>query len=513
MMHLPVLLFLLPFLAALIVPIGGYFVKSLPRRFTILTMIGTTCISVYGLMYVMEAGAVRVFLGGWGYSASGVPLGIEWVLDPLSALIAVVVSVIGLVGVVGSADAVEKELGRRDTFYYSAVLLLITGLMGMVVTGDLFNLFVFIEVGSISAYALVASGGKGAPRAALRYLLLGSLGASFYLLGIGFLYAATGSLNMTDVAARLSSESADPRLPVIAGIFIVVGLGVKIGMFPLHTWMPSAYARCPLGAAVIMAPLVTKVSGLALLRVLYWVLIPGGLQDDTLILSILMWSGAIGMVYGAVMALLENDFRRLLGYSSISQMGLVVLGIGIANQPAMQGAVLHIANDAIMKAAMFLAATVAAIQYDVRLVSQLRTLRYQAPWTAGTIAVAGISLVGLPPLAGFFGKWYVLQGAMQAEQWIMAGAIVIGGLGSAAYVFRIIEQLYFTPVEKEITRREGPWLTVGACVLCSVGIIVLGLGSAYVVMDLINPGLPIMLTPSVAEGADLLVSQSEGGAR
>ncbi|MEX0742510.1 MAG: proton-conducting transporter membrane subunit, partial [Phycisphaeraceae bacterium] len=358
----------------------------------------------------------------------------------------------------------------------------------------LFNLFVHVEVAAISSYALVASGGRGAPRAALRYLIIGSLGASRYLLGVGFLYAATGSLNMADVSARLAEGWPEPRLVLVGSVLILVGLGVKMGLFPLHGWMPAAYSRAPIAASALMAPLMTKVAAYALIRVMFWVFGAAYLIDDRFILEVVLWAGAAAVMLGGVIAFVQTDIRRLLAYSSVSQVGLVAVGVGLANAQGMIGSFLHIANDALMKGALFLFAGVALLRFGVRNVEDLPKLRGQAPWTGLVVVIAGLSLVGIPPLAGFFGKWYVLMGSLAAERWVIAAAVVIGSIATVGYVFKILEKMYYAPVpelaEGVEPVREGPTGMVVASVVFAVGLIVLGLYNASVVDWVIIPAMP-----------------------
>jgi len=483
---LPVLMFLTPFVAALLCAIVGWYWRSGCRLIAIVAMAVTAGLSLRAAFVTAADGPLTVHMGGWAP-----PIGIELMVDPLSALVAAVIGVVGLLLIVGGATPVIRELRRRELFYYSVALLLVAGLMGMTVTHDLFNLFVHLEVASLSAYALTAGGRAGAPRAALRYLLIGSLGASLYLLGVGFLYAATGSLNMTDVANRLAD--AEPALVAVAATLTVGGLGIKMGLFPLHVWMPDAYARAPMAGASLMAPLVTKVSAYAMVRVLFWVFGLELLLDQQILLELLAWAGALAVIVGAVMALLQNDLWRLLAYSSISQMGIVALGFGLANGPSLTGGVLHIANDALMKGALFIATAAILMRFNVRQVDQLWRLRGRAPWIATVFVVGGWSLVGLPPMCGFFGKWYVLTGAVEAERWGLVAAIVVGSLATAAYVARIVEQLFFARLpegEAPPPGGAGVRLTVAMSVLLAAGILLFGLFSGPAIDALIAPVLP-----------------------
>jgi multicomponent Na+:H+ antiporter subunit D len=485
--NVPALLFVIPFMAAIVIAAAGWVVRGLARPLALFALALTAGVSVLSAARVMQHGTLQGRMGGWPP-----PIGIELLVDPLSAFVAVVVAVVALVVVTGSTGQVRPELGDRETVYYACVLLLVSGLMGMVVTGDLFNLFVQLEVASLSAYALVAAGGRGAPRAGLHYLIIGSMGASLYLMGVGFLFAATGSLNMADVARLLGD--ADPRLVVVGGLLIVGGLGIKMALFPLHMWMPSAYSRAPAASASLMAPLVTKVSAYALIRVLFWVFGAGTLQVDRVLLEVLVAAGAAAMVVGGVMAFVQTDLRRLLAYSSIGQMGVVALGIGLANTAGLTGAVLHIANDALMKGVLFLAAGIALIRFGVRDVGDLGRLRGRAPWTSAAVAVAGLSLVGVPPLSGFFGKWYVLTGTLADGRYVLAGALVVGSLASVGYVFRIFEPLFFGKPADDApdmpVRREGGSPVVVACAVLALLVILLGIGNERVVSLIVLPALP-----------------------
>jgi multicomponent Na+:H+ antiporter subunit D len=519
--NLPVTLFIIPFTAALLAAALGWVIPGIARWISLGALLVTAVMAVMAIPAVLEAGSLHTHLAGWAP-----PFGIEVVLDPLSAFVAALVAVVAFIVIAGSESHVHAELPGRRTVYHACVLLLLSGLMGMVITNDLFNLFVQLEVASLSAYALVAAGGRGAPKAGLTYLMVGTFGASLYLMGVAFLYAATGSLNMSDVASLI--PAADQRLVFTGGMLMIAGLGIKAAIFPLHTWMPAAYALAPAPAASLMAPLVTKVSAYALIRIVFWVFGAGTVASMPPLLELLAWGGALAMVVGGILALLQDDFRRLLAYSSVGQMGVIAVGIGLANQNSLTGAVLHIANDALMKAVLFLGAGLALIRFGVRRVNDLHKLRGKAPWTAAAMTIAALSLVGVPPLSGFFGKWYVLNGAIAERRWILAAALVVGSLATVGYVFRILEQLFFfserpaakpaavpapahaagsqpataavlvpagggaaaSPTVFARPGREGSIGVVAACAVLAAGIVMLGLANARVVSLVVLPALP-----------------------
>lgn len=500
----PALLFVVPFVAALLIAVLKPFAPGAARPVAVSAATATAALALWALPRVLVDGTLRVGLGGWP-----APLGIELVLDPLAAGMAVLVSLTALGVLASTRPFVEVELPGHHPLFLALALLLVSGLMGMVVTGDLFNLFVHLEVASLSAYALVAAGGRrGAPRSGLRYLLIGSFGASLYLAGVGFLYGATGTLNMEDLSQRMAG--ADPELVRTGGLLVIVGLAIKMGLYPLHLWMPSAYARGPAASTALMGPLVTKVSAYALLRVLLFTLGLGTVVGQLPLAEIVAWLGAASVLAGGAMALVQDDLRRLFAYSSVGQIGVVALGIGLADVPGVTGAVLHLAADTLVKASLFLAAGTALIHLGVDTVDELRTLRGRAPWTSAAIALSGLSLVGIPPLAGFYGKWYVLNAAVAEERWAFVAALLLGSLASVGYVFRLIERLYFVPAPAQRGApahvpgggpegagrwREAPTAAVFATVAFASLSVALGLANALVVSAVVAPSLPGPLLP------------------
>lgn len=481
--NLPIVLYAVPFLAALLAAATGWYVRGAARALAATATAVTAGVAALLLARVMAEGTLMTPLGGWPP-----PLGIALVVDRLSALMAVLISGVAAVTVMGSGGHVRQELPGRQTLYYACVLLATAGLLGIALTGDLFNLFVHLEVVSLAAYALVAAGGRGAPRAAMAYLIIGTVGATLYLLGVGFLYSATGTLNMADTARLIGG--AHPRLVAVGTLLIVAGLGIKMALFPLHRWMAAAYQLAPAGSAAFMAPLVTKVSAYALIRVLFWVHGEEALRSG-LALDLLAWAGAAAIVAGGAMALAEPDLRRLLAYSSIGQMGIIMLGVGLANTAGMTGAVLHIASDALMKGVLFLAAGSALLRFGVTRVEDLNRLRGRTPWLGLAVTVAGLSLIGVPPLGGFYGKWYVLNGAIQEGRWVFVAALAVGSLATIGYVSRILERLYFAaPGTEQSPAPHGESLAVGACLALAACVVLLGLGNESVVRSLVWPALP-----------------------
>src|SRR6056297_3354386 len=259
-----------PALGLLVVMVGAFLVAALgywKRRLaypatllTLLTFLGT---AIYGLERVLTLGPLHYRMAGWEP-----PVGIELNLDALSAFVITMIALVSLLVCVYAGTAVRRENPERESTFYGMLLVMLLGLTGMVITADLFNLYVWFEVSSLAGYALMAVGHKKAPVSAFRYLLLGTLGASFYLLGVGYLYVLTGSLNMFDVAGRLGELQSNPAL-WISVVFMVGGLGLKMALFPMHLWLPDAYTYASSTSTAIIAPLMTKVSAYVMIRVLY----------------------------------------------------------------------------------------------------------------------------------------------------------------------------------------------------------------------------------------------------
>ena len=262
--NLPGILFLIPFLAGLLIAVLGPLHREFLRHAVILVLAVFTAAALWALYEVLDKGPIRYALSGWAP-----PVGIEWHLDGLAGLMIVLVAALSLLSLLNVGPEINRKLGHRIVHFYTLVLILISALTGIVLSADLFNLFVFFEVASLCAYALVAVSGGSALLSAFRYLILGTIGASFYLLGVGYLYAATGTLNMADLAERLPAL-LESRAVISGLVFIFIGLGVKMALIPLHGWLPDAYAHAPDWVTPLLSSLNTKVALYAMVRISFW---------------------------------------------------------------------------------------------------------------------------------------------------------------------------------------------------------------------------------------------------
>jgi multicomponent Na+:H+ antiporter subunit D len=432
--QLPALLIVVPLLCALISPLIAYFSTKLLRGLNLAAIFASFLCAVGALLRVLAEGDWHYRFGGWAP-----PWGIEYVIDPLSGGMAVLISLLSLLVLFYTGPFLQEDGWLRKGIYYALYTLLTTGLLGMVVTGDVFNLYVFLEISSLTAYALIASGGGKATFAAFRYVLVGTVGASFYLLGVGFLYALTGSLNMADLAERLQPLLDSPAV-LLAVIFILVGIGIKMALFPLHGWLPDAYTYAPPAAIPFISGVMTKVMAYVLLRFFFFIF--GAHGFIPVVLEVVGWLAAAGIILASVMALAQSDFRRMLAYSSVAQVGYIALGMAIGNFYGLIGAVLHLLNHAVMKSCLFLAAGGVKWKTGEHLVAKYAGMSRQMPLTMGALLLAALSMVGIPPTAGFFSKWYLLWGALEKDLWIYAVVIILSSLLNALYFFRVLEQVY-----------------------------------------------------------------------
>jgi len=419
---------------------------------------GTTlAIAIALAVMVHQGGPISYEMGGWA-----APWGIEYVIDQLDSLILALVSAIATLVLIHSGPSVEAEIHRRQIpQFYVLFLLCLTGLLGMAATGDVFNLFVFLEISSLSTYALVAmSTDTRAQSAAFRYLILGSLGATFYVIGIGLLYMMTGTLNMEDLS-RLIPDVAETRTVAVAVAFLTVGLSLKLALFPLHKWMPSAYTYAPSTVTAFIAATSTKVAIYVLVRIFFTVL--GPIEafkslpiaiSETQVISIL---AVMAMISGSTVAIFQVNVKRLLAYSSIAQIGYMVLGISMISITGMTAGLLHMINHALIKATLFMALGCVMLRVGSVRLENLDGIGYRMPVTFAAFLVGALSLIGVPMTAGFISKLYLVKAALEDGHWIMAAAVLIASLLAIIYVWRVLEVAYFhAPPANAPKLKEAP---------------------------------------------------------
>lgn len=431
--QLPVLIIIIPLIFAFITPLLGWWKGRLCYPWMLLSLSLCMICSVFVLFRVINTGTIHYYLGNWPP-----PWGIEYVIDHLNALMLVVITVTALLVAVYSKKSLEQEIPGKIVYFYTVFLLQVVGFMGIVITGDMFNLYVFLEITSLTGYALIAVGEDGAPLASFRYIIMGTVGACFYLLGVGYLYIATGSLNIADLS-RLLPSIYSSKVILVAFAFFFVGIAIKMALFPLHVWLPDAYTRAPSAASALIAPLMTKVSVYVMIRVMFTVFKPSFTIDMLPIPDIMVGLGIFAIIAGAIMALAQTDFKRMVCYIVIAEIGYMVGGTGLANSIAMKGVILHILNDAIMTLGLFTVAGIIAYQFGGHRLSDFRDLFKKMPFTMAAFVVTALSIIGVPPTCGFFSKWYLIQGAVIAHCWMFVVALLFSSLINIILFFRIFE--------------------------------------------------------------------------
>jgi multicomponent Na+:H+ antiporter subunit D len=418
-------------------------------------------------LQVAEAGVISYALGSWPP-----PWGIEYRVDALNAFVLVLVALLGAIVMPYAKISIAAELPEEQEYLFFAMYCLcLAGLLGIVITGDAFNLFVFLEISSLSSYVLIALGRRRqALAAAYQYLVMGTIGATFYVIGVGLLYLMTGTLNMADMAGRLAG--VQEVRPLIAALgFITVGIGLKLALFPLHQWLPNAYTYAPSIVTAFLAATATKVSVYVLIR-WYFSVFSHHPRLGEMTYELLMVLSIAAIVSMSLVALFQDDLKRMLAYSSVAQIGYITLGVSLANPSGLTAATTHLFNHGITKGALFLLVGSLALRCRTTRLSQLSGIASRMPVTAFGVVLAGLSLIGVPGTAGFVTKWYLVRASLERGSWWLAALIVATSLIALGYVWRFVESAYLRAPGPEAPRAgEAPlsmllpaWLLVAACV-------------------------------------------------
>ena len=447
-----------------VVPLFGALLAALSRRGRtayVLALIVSWLMPVISsllLWQALTAGPISYHLGGWPP-----PWGIEYRIDAFNGLVLMMISAVGALIMPFAYRSVADEIDAdKQAWFYSMYLLCLTGLLGIAATGDAFNAFVFLEVSSLSAYVLIGLGrDRRALLASFQYLIMGTIGATFYVIGIGLLYTVTGSLNIFDIGARLASAFAVQPNAVFAALgFIAVGLGLKLALFPLHVWLPNAYAYAPSVVTAFLAATATKVAVYLLVRFAFGVF-GQALDFHALPVADFILALSVAAMYvAAFVAIFETNLKRMLAYSSVSQIGYITLGIGIANKTGLTGSIVHLVNHAMMKGALFLALGAVVFRIGSVKLDDLAGIGRRMPLTMAAFTVAGFGLVGTPGTVGFISKWYLAIGALDAGNWFLVFLIVGSSLMALVYVGRVVEVVWFRDTGPAAANASDPPLSM-----------------------------------------------------
>lgn len=437
--HLPALQVVVPMLTA------AFVVLLQPRGLAWMAALAASTyalVNAIQLTFLVNGGNTITYeMGNWP-----APFGIVLEIDSFSAILLLVITGASTLVLAGGRASVDSQIAtERQPMFYAAWLLAVAGFSGIVVTGDAFNIFVFMEISSLASYILVAGGpNRKVLPAAFKYLVMGTIGATFYLIGVGLVYMMTGTLNLADMDLRVAGV-ADQRPILAAAGFITVGLALKAAVFPLHVWLPNAYTWAPHMVTAFLAACATKVSLYIMLRFDFYVfhgnLDYHGIQFTYFFVPLAL----LAILVGSSVAMMERNVKRLFAFSSVAQIGYIVLGVSLLTETGLIAGIVHFFNHALAKCAAFLAMAAFAFAAASLKIEDLRGLAKQMPLTFVAFAIAGISLIGVPGTAGFISKWYLISAALEmgAIGIVLIAVILISSLMAVVYVWRVVEAVAF----------------------------------------------------------------------
>lgn len=506
--QLPAIMVTAPMFGALVIGLAGQKDHRLCFPIALTALLVSLGSAVGAARFVFTHGPLDYFVAGWDQPLA---IGIQLRLDYLNSLVVVL---IGVATTLVSFFSIRR-VGALDTaktpHFYILFLLLCTGLYGITITADAFNLFVLVEITSLTSYGLIAMGSsRRGTHAALNYLLMGTIGASFYLLGVGYLYLKTGTLNMQDIHNILQTNDAvsNSKAVTIAFLFILVGIWVKMAFFPLHGWLPNAYSYCPSSTACLLAPLMTKISVYVMIRVmtsifgLEWIFNRLGWSHLVVILAV------IAIIAGSVLALAQREIKKMLCYLIVAEVGYMVGGAWLSDSGywGLTGATYHILADALMTLCLFVVAGIWSKSINAREIDDLEGIFKKMPITCIGFVVGALAMIGVPPTAGFFSKFYLIRGAIGGGHWEYVAALLFSSLVNAVLFFRIFEIGFFGkhPPEghdhahhedeedqRPVLAKEVSWRVTIPLMVTAVLIILLGLFNGPVV-EFIRGAFPII---------------------
>ncbi len=471
--HLPVFMILLQILTAVITPIIYKWKKQIMDYILIVVGGINTIISILILKNILQNGSTKYVFGNWSSY-----FGIEVVFDYITGLALVFISVIFFILLCYATREVRGEVEEgRLGWYFSLLFLLIGSMYGMAMAFDIFNLYVFMEVSLITSVAIIAIKDTAhSVEGAFRYLIFNAIGSGCILLGIGMIYQVTGYLNFQLISEGLPYGISNyPHVIMAAVALFVMGFGLKIALFPLHVWLPDSYTAAPTSSTAVLAGLVTKIYAIVLIRIIYTILYP----DIVALLPlgrILRFLAALAILAGSFFAIVQDDIKRMLAYSSVSQMGYIVLGFSLFSQTGLQGAFLHIINYAFMKITLFLTVGNIIKSTGRRKIRELKGIGKKMPITLMAFTMASLAMIGIPPFNGFFSKWYLALGSLEAQKPIFVIIIIISSLLNAIYYLPIIINSFFhQPIQELDKVKEVSSRLYLPVILLGTGCLLLGL--------------------------------------
>lgn len=423
---------IIPLAAGFFIPVFGKRIKPLGGITALIATLTLSLFSIYAAYLLKTDKVLACSLGRWS-----APVGISMVVDGLSCFMLVIVNTVAFLAALYSIEYVKRYTDPWK--FFSLFMLMVAGMNGVIVSGDLFNLYVFLEVAAIAAYSLVAFGVEREElEAAFKYAVMGAVGSSFIVLGIAFVYSYTSTLNMADIALSVSSPGAEKPI-LFASVLFLMGFGLKTALVPFHAWLPDAHSSAPTPISAMLSGLLIKALGVyALSRIFFNVL---GISPK--VSAILIALAVISMVVAGVMAFGQTDIKRMLAYSSISQVGYIILGFGVGTPLAIMGALFHLFNHSIFKSLLFLNAGAIEIITGTRDLRNMPGVLKKSPVTGYTNLIGSLSICGIPPLGGFWSKIIIIFACIQAGRPVLAFVAVAVSILTLGYYFKAVTPILF----------------------------------------------------------------------
>jgi multicomponent Na+:H+ antiporter subunit D len=492
----------IPLVTAFVLPVFG---KKGKDAATILANLATVSLLV---LAVSSIGRTDVYeIGKWS-----IPLGINLVLDGLSSLLLLAISVVSVAAMLFSARYMEQYTAKSK--YLSLFMLMVAGMNGVVLSGDIFNLFVFLEIASIASYALVGFGCEHEElEASFKYMVLGSIGSIFVLFAVALVYGNTGTLNMAYISKTIASRGLNAGLTFALALF-VAGFGLKAALVPFHAWLPDAHPSAPAPISAMLSGILIKALGIyALTRVVFNIF---GISVSLGWLLVVL--GILSMVAGAFLAIGQWDFKRLLAYSSISQIGYVILGIGVGGtiiakegnlawaSLAILGGLFHLLNHAVYKSLLFLTSGSVEMSTGTRKLREMGGLAEKLPFTRTTCTVASAAIVGIPPFSGFWSKLILVVAAVQAHLYWIAAVIVFVSLCTLIMYLKVQRYIFLGELPEnlqQIKENKGSMLVAMvflACLCVLMGLVVI---VPFLKENILDPAVKV-LTDGVLYSANVI---------
>jgi proton-translocating NADH-quinone oxidoreductase chain N len=475
----PVLLIVVPLGLAFLMPLLGLISKKIAKWLPVIGFLFNLIVALAILPHVLKQ-PIIVKIAGFAP-----PLGINLVAGPVGMLLATLIALTGLLVAIYALKYINEGAEQK---YHILFLLLLTGATGVVLTGDIFNLFVFFEILCISSYALVAYlGNRAGIESAVKYLIQGSIGSSLLLIGIGLLYGQFGTLNMADLAKQIVSSS-DPSV-FVPMVLMITGLGIEAAIFPLNAWLPDAHSSAPSSVSAILSGIAIEVGLYAMVRVLFTIC------HVSNFFMFFLFLGVLTILVGEMSAFSQKNIKRMLAYSSIGQIGLILFAFSISTQFGVTGGLFQMISHTLGKALLFLSAGYMIYRTGSMEISSFEGIGKKMPLTALFFTIGTLSIIGLPPFVGFSSKFLIIKAALAKGELlytILMGIVLLGTIIEGTYFFRVIQTIYFKGKDVATERNDSPIFCLISMSIFAVLIIVIGV-YPHLVMKILNPAASELL--------------------